>query len=291
MTQASKKKSGKLGELKLRQVQDTNDLKRRVMTIGFYGLAGFLGYKFLLQPQLEKYRERKEKNDIINNDNKRQATVLYNAMNPSGIKWMRSFDTTNENMMYEAARKITDWNEVQTTYRNLYSRDLLSDLDSELTTKELQTLYSILSQSSSGSGSGSSSKSSSSNKSYTRKGMLIVASTNIRIRSTPDSSVSAYSFNTNVLGVANTNEFLGWATGKQHVDNKGVKYLEVRIKFSELLPSNVFSKIYSKQKTKTMTFWVGLGAIKQYSYYQQLLDAGVKFYKGVKDSGLRINFK
>jgi hypothetical protein len=275
--------------LQPKQIQDTDDLKRRAMTIGFYGLAGFLGYKFVLQPQIDKYRQRKEKNDIVYNDNKRQATVLYNAMNPSGIKWMKTFDTTNEEMVYDAARRITNWNEVQTTYRNLYSKDLLNDLQNELTTKEFNTFFSLLNtKNSSSSSSGSSG---STGKAYTKKGMLIVASANIRLRTTPDSTISAYSLNTNVLGVAKTNEFLGWATGRQQVDNAGVKYLEVRIKFSANVPTNVFSKLYSKLKSKTMTFWVGLGAIKQYSYYSQLTSAGIKLYTGVKDSGLRINFK
>ena len=276
--------------LRPKQIQDTDDLKRRAMTIGFYGLAGFLGYKFVLQPQIDKYRQRKEKNDIVYNDNKRQATVLYNAMNPSGIKWMKTFDTTNEDMIYEAARKITDWNEVQTTYRNLYKSDLLSDLESELKTNELKTFYSIISSSSGNSSNGSNSGSGA-GKAYTKKGRMIVASTNIRLRATPDSTISAYAINTNVLGVAKTNEFLGWATGKQQVDNKGVKYLEVKIKFSDTVPKNVFAKLYKKLNSKTMIFWVGLGAIRQYSYYDKLFASGAKLYKGVKDSGLRINFK
>ncbi|MBT3422931.1 MAG: hypothetical protein HOD63_01405 [Bacteroidetes bacterium] len=271
--------------LQPKQIQDTDDLKRRAMTIGFYGLAGFLGYKFLLQPQIQKYKQRKEQNDVVFNDNKRQATVLFNAMNPSGIKWMQAFDTTNEEMVYDAARRITNWNEVQTTYRNLYSKDLLNDLQNELTTKEFNTFFSLLNTNSSSSSNGSST-----GKAYTKKGMLIVASANIRLRTTPDSTISAYSLNTNVLGVAKTNTFLGWATGQQQIDNDGVKYLEVRIKFSTLVPSNVFSKLYSKLKNKTMTFWVGLGAIKQYSYYSQLTSAGIKLYAGVKDSGLRTNF-
>ncbi|MBT7825963.1 MAG: hypothetical protein HN600_05160 [Bacteroidetes bacterium] len=269
--------------LQPKQIQDTDDLKRRAMTIGFYGLAGFLGYKFLLQPQIQKYKQRKEQNDVVFNDNKRQATVLFNAMNPSGIKWMQAFDTTNEEMVYDAARRITNWNEVQTTYRNLYSKDLLNDLQNELTTKEFNTFFSLLNTK-------NSSGSSSTGKAYTKKGMMIVASANIRLRTTPDSTISAYSLNTNVLGVAKTNTFLGWATGQQQIDNDGVKYLEVRIKFSTLVPSNVFSKLYSKLKNKTMTFWVGLGAIKQYSYYSQLTSAGIKLYAGVKDSGLRTNF-
>jgi hypothetical protein len=271
----------------IKPIQDSDDLKRRLMTIGFYGLAGFFGYKFLLQPQLKKYRERKEQNDVVNNDNKRQATVLFNAMNPSGIRWMRSFDTTNEDMIYEAARKITNWNEVQTSYRNLYSRNLLNDLENELRTEELKTFYTLISNNNTS----SSGTNSSTNKSYTKKGMLVAASTNVRLRNTPDSTVSAYSINTNVLGVAKTNDFLGWATGKQRIDNKGVKYLEVKIKFTEAVPANVFSTLYKKLNSKIMTFWVGNGAVKQFREYSQLLNSGAKLYKGVKDSALRVNFK
>lgn len=285
----TKKNLQKNSPFQIRQVQDTNDLKRRFMTIGFYGIAGFLGFKFLLQPQLEKYLQRKAQNDVVFNENKQQASVLYNAMNPSGVSWMRSIDQTNEKMVYEAARRISNWNEVRTTYRNLYNRDLLADLQSELDTNEYKTFLTLLNSGSSTTN--SSSGSGTPAKAFTKQGMLIVASANIRIRSTPDSSVSAYALNTNVLGVANTNEFLGWATGKQQVDNKGVKYLEAKIKFAEAVPSNVFAKVYAKQKSKIMTFWVGAGAIRQYSYYSELTTAGVLLYKGVKDSGLRINFK
>ena len=271
----------------IKPIQSTDDLKRRVMTIGFYGIAGFLGYKMILQPQIKKFRKKNEEGEVVLDENKRQATVLYNAMNPSGVRWMRNMDATDEEMLYEAARKITDWKEVQNSYFNLYNRSLLSDLEKEVSPKELKVFYTLLSNNPNGkNNNGSSDK-----NPYTKKGMLIVASKDIRLRSTPDSSVSAYSFNTNILGVAKAYEFLGWATGNWRIDNEGVKYLEVRINFTAAIPNNVFALIYKKYNNKVMTFWVGLGAVKQYSYYEQLFDAGVKLYKGVKDSGLRKNFK
>ena len=273
----------KTNPVKFKQVKDVDDLKRRAMTIGFYGIAGFLGYKFLLQPALEKYRKKHEQNTLLDDPNKLQATVLYNAMNPSGISWMRSFDKTNEDMIYEAARKITDWNAVQTTYRNLYTRDLLSDLQSELDTEEYQTFIKILNQSK---GSGNNPAASTANK-----GMIIASKVDIRLRSTPDSSDGTFTFNSNILGTAKASKFLGWATGKQQVDNKGVKYLEVMIKFNEEVPSGVFNDIYKKNKSKTISFWAGAGAIHQFRFYKQMNDAGIKLYKGVSDMGLRKDFK
>ncbi len=83
-TQEPKKK----GILQLKQIKDTGDLQRRAMTIGFYGAAGFVGYKFLLQPIWEKMRRRQEEKIVSNDPNRQQATIIYNAMNTSGFSWM-----------------------------------------------------------------------------------------------------------------------------------------------------------------------------------------------------------
>ena len=123
------------------------------------------------------------------------------------------------------------------------------------------------------------------------KGMLVAAKKNIRLRSTPDSSKGVFSLNTNILSTAKSGKFLGWATGKQEVDNQGVKYIQVMIRFEEAIPAGAFTQVYRKQGTKTMTFWVGTGAIHQFRYYKQLVDMGIKLYKGAKDMGLRKDFK
>lgn len=271
--------------LKIKQVRDLDDLKSRLLTIGFYGAAGFLGYRFLLKPAIENMRKKREQGQMLSDPNRRQASVLYNAMNPSGVSWMRSMDTTNEKLIYDAARKITNWNAVQTAYRNLYSRDLLSDLQSELDSEEYQTLLRILAE-------GKSSNSNvSANSQSTLKGLLIAAKSNIRLRSTPDSSPGAFSLNTNILATASAGSFLGWSTGQVEVDNNGVKYLQVKIHFKEGVPPGALSQVNKKQKSKTLTFWVGAGAIYQFKYYQQMFDQGIKLYKGVYDLGLRKDFK
>ncbi len=262
----------------IKQVQNIDDLKRRVLTIGFYGAAGFAGYRFLLLPALRKMRKNQAQNTLMTDPNKRQATVLYNAMNTSGISWMRSFDQTNEEMIYDAARSITNWNAVQLTYRNLYNRDLLSDLQGELDTDEYQTFLKILSQTKSGKTNAGSQN--------TLAGKLIASSKDVRLRSTPDSSPGVFSFNSNILATAQSGKFLGWATGKLQVDNKGVKYLEVLIRFNDEIPSGALKKISEEQNNNTLRFWVGAGAIQQYQNSNQLINAGIKLYSGVSEVGL-----
>jgi hypothetical protein len=161
----------------------------------------------------------------------------------------------------------------------------LSDLQSDLDTEEYQTFLSILSHCHSTTANGKPTGN------FTSKGMIIASSKDVRLRSTPDSSPGPLSFNSNILSVIKANKFLGWATGKQKIDNKGVKYLEVMIHFKDNIPSGAFQQMYHKLKSKTMTFWVGAGAIHQFKYYKPMFDRGIKIYKGVYDSGLRKQIK
>jgi hypothetical protein len=278
----SKKAVGKLKAktfLNIKQVQDVDDLKRRAMTVAFYGAAGVLGYKFLLQPALRKYRMKHEQQSMLTDSNKQQATFFYNAMNPSGISWMRAIDYTDEDMIYAAARKVTDWNAVQSTYNNLYNRNLLSDLQSELSTSEYKTFLRILS-----SGKANRDKKNTQNA---RRGLIIASSKAVRLRSTPDSSYKSYSFNSNIYGTVTANTFLGWATGRVKVDNRGVKYIQVIVQFKDRIPSYLMRSISRKQKSKTLSFWVGAGAIYQFQSLAQLTESGIQIPKGVSNMGLK----
>ena len=265
----AKKISSNGNLLKFSKVKDVEDLKSKALTIGFYGVAGFLGYKFLLKPTYLKYRKKSEQMSILTDPNKQQATYLYNAMNPSGISWMRSFDNTNEAMIYAAGRKITNWNSVQRTYQNLYNRNLLSDLQSELDNKEFKTFINIVDA---GKSSITISKT---------NGILLATSKAVRLRSTPDSSIKSYSFNSNIYGVAQANTFLGWATGIVKVDNRGVKYYQVMISFEGLAPYAIFRNISKKQNSHSIKFWVGSGAIYQFRSTEKMAQSGIKIPKGI----------
>jgi len=267
----------KQGILQISKIADGKDLKSRLMTFGFYSLAGILGWKFLAKPMYDNFRRKNEENSIINDPNKQQATIMYNAMNPSGISWMRSFDTTNKNALFESARNITSWNAVQSTYKKLYTRNLLEDLQGELNTEEFKTFMAILNLT-------NVKTTNSGGQVNTTKGYIIVSSTDLRIRSTPDSTISSWSSNSNILGIIKQGNFVGFSTGESKVDNEGVKYIKTSIKFIDTIPES-HKEVYDKQKSKTMTFWVGKGAIAQYKYFKEMYDA----YPNIKINGKNIS--
>lgn len=272
--QSSEKRQG---ILQINRIEDGKDLKSRLMTFGFYSLAGLLGWKFLAKPIYDNFRRKNEENSIINDPNKQQATIMYNAMNPSGISWMRSFDTTNKNALLESARNVTNWNSVQSTYKKLYTRNLLEDIQSELNTDEFTTFMAILNISNAKTANGGATVN-------TNKGYIIVATTDLRIRNTPDSTISSWSTNSNILGTIKQGNFVGFSTGESKVDNEGVKYIKTSIRFLDTIPES-HKEIYNNQKSRTMTFWVGKGAIAQYKYYKEMYDA----YPDIKINGKNIS--
>ena len=122
-------------------------------------------------------------------------------MNPSGVRWMRGMDKTDEEEIFNAARKIKNWAAVQASYQNLYSRDLLNDLQSELDTKEYQSFIRIIQN-------GMNTGTSSGGTIQSTKGMIVSSTKAVRLRSTPDSSPGTYSFNSNILSTIAANKFL-----------------------------------------------------------------------------------
>jgi hypothetical protein len=76
------------------------------------------------------------------------ATLFSAAFNPSGVSWMRSVDGTDEDQCYKNARDMNvnkiPWSMVSTAYKGVFSRDLLQDLQSEMSTSEMNTFNTIL---------------------------------------------------------------------------------------------------------------------------------------------------
>ncbi|MEN9370987.1 MAG: hypothetical protein RLZZ64_62, partial [Bacteroidota bacterium] len=75
----------------------------------------------------------------------RQAMALRSAMNPSGISWMMSMDTTDTGTVLNTAKTITNLDSVQKAYKNLYQDNLLDDIQDELSTSEYQKFLTIIS--------------------------------------------------------------------------------------------------------------------------------------------------
>ncbi len=114
----------------------------------------------------------------------RQAMALRSSMNPSGISWMMSFDTTSTESIIDTAKTITNLDNVQRAYKNLYQDNLLDDLQSELTVSEYQKFLTIIS---------ANAKKDTSNGGsvavqFAKVNQLVVAKKAVSIRSSPDAT-------------------------------------------------------------------------------------------------------
>jgi len=74
----------------------------------------------------------------------RQAMTLRNAMNRSGVSWMMSSDGTNEQLILDTARQISDLDEVSKNYRDLYQSNLLDDLQRELSAEDYSKFLTLV---------------------------------------------------------------------------------------------------------------------------------------------------
>ena len=145
-----------------------------------------MGYR-VTSKAIKSWRERQTSALADERAEVRQAMGLRSAMNPSGISWLMWSDGTNEDAIAQIASQIQDLDTVATAYRNLYSDDLLKDLQSELSTtlfnSFLQTVSNNRINSQSGNRSGQSSTGA-----YTAPQRLVVAKQNVYVRTSPDAS-------------------------------------------------------------------------------------------------------
>lgn len=153
----------------------------------------------------------------------RQATVLRSAMNPSGMSWLMSMDTTDTAKVLDTARSITNLDEVIRSYRNLYSSDLVKDLQSELSSEDYQKFMTLIGNNPGKSGQPAAP--------LAKKNQMVVAKREVNVRSSPDATSSNSWTNLsekNILFTAKPGDFIGYATGKQEFDTKNnVKFIQV----------------------------------------------------------------
>jgi hypothetical protein len=206
----------------------------------------YVGYR-ITSKAIKSKRERQTSALADERAEVRQAMGLRSAMNPSGISWLMWSDGTNEDAIAQIASQIQDLDTVATAYRNLYSDDLLKDLQSELSTtlfnSFLQTVSNNRINTQSGNPSGQSSTGA-----YTAPQRLVVAKQSVYVRTSPDASYHGAWYevgeNKNIFKTAKAGEFIGYATGKQHYDSKNnVKFIEVAYKIGPLAPASLQSQI------------------------------------------------
>lgn len=198
----------------------------------------------------------------------RQAMTLRSALNPSGISWMRGADGTNEQLVLETAKTVTDMDGVIKAYHNLYDSNLLDDLQNDLSAEDFQRFTTLVSSNSKKGGGQPPTQ-------FVKASNLVVAKKEVFIRSSPDATnhgaVYEIASRNNILGKAKPGEFLGYATGKQHFDEKNnVKFIEVGFVVNgEKAPAD--RKGLNKKKT---IYWVSssLNYVDIFSSYKSMFD-------------------
>ena len=154
--------------------------KRLLVGGAAIGIGGFLVYKLVrkLITGMQKRSTEKQAND---SPEVRQAMMLRSAMNPSGITWMMSFDTTNTAAVFDMARQIKSLDDVIVAYRKLYDDDLLHDLQNELSASDYQKFLTMVS-------SNPEKKGGSAPVKFAAKQQMVVAKAEVFLRTSPDAS-------------------------------------------------------------------------------------------------------
>jgi hypothetical protein len=211
----------------------------------------------------------------------RQAMELRSAMNPSGISWMMSFDTTNKSTLMDVTKTITNLDNVSKAYKNLYQDNLLDDLQGELSAEDYQKFLTIVS---------SNQKKNSNNGGsapvqFVKANQLVVAKKEVALRSSPDATNHGAFYEVfskkNIIRYAKVGEFLGYATGRQYYDEvNNVKFIEVAYVINGVkAPASLKSK--NKQR---MSFWVSssINFVEVFSFFKNMYDA---YPKTMSDTG------
>jgi hypothetical protein len=202
----------------------------------------------------------------------RQAMALRSAMNPSGISWMMSFDTTNTSMVLDTAKTITNLDSVQNAYKSLYRDNLLDDLQGELSAGDYQKFLTIVSS--------NSKKDTSSGGSvplqFAKANQLVVAKKAVILRSSPDATNHGAFYEVfsakNIIRTAKAGEFLGYATGRQQYDDvNNVKFIEVAYVINAASAPAAYK---SKNKVR-VSYWVASSSlfVDIFPYYKNMYDA------------------
>lgn len=235
------------------KTQQQNILRGLLIAGGLY-----LGYR-VTSKTIKNMRSRNTSVLADQSPEVRQAMGLRSAMNPSGVSWLMWSDGTNEDAITQISEQIQNLDAVATAYRNLYGKELVADLQGELSTERFNSFLQTVSNNRINKTSGSSSSSTSSGA-YTAPQRMIVAKQSVLVRTSPDASYHGSWYevgeNKNIYKTAQAGEFIGYATGKQHFDSKNnVKFIEVAFRIGQGAPGNL-----AKEIGQSKLLWVSASA-------------------------------
>lgn len=200
-----------------------------------------------------KYRQKEESKKIGTSPEHQAASKLANGFNPSGSSWLKDVDSTNEGIIFSAAKEIAekgyDWAKVVQAYSNLYGRNLGEDLKAELDADEYDKFFNIINL--------AKKDLTKTSPAYTVKpGHVIVSTAVVNIRKTPRWTEKGIIYASNVIATAESGRIIGVPTGRTSFDENpkaGVLFLEVKI-------------LDSKEKSKNYTAWVASSQVKSVAF-------------------------
>lgn len=141
-----------------------------------------------------------------------QARALNAAMNPSGVDWMRTFDTTNTDAIYSIAPQITSLDEVKDFYKaQTQGRVLHEDLINELGAEGYDKFLALATKGKSGS------PKYSTTRTDIPANLWVVTSLDANIRKTAK-KISPYAPDSNILKLVPKGKSIGITTGKYAYD-------------------------------------------------------------------------
>ncbi len=182
-----------------------------------YGIKAVLvaGAVYGITKIVKNYQKSNTEHQVEKKPEVSQAMAIYSAMNPSGMDWMKKMDGTNTEAILNTAQEITDLNKVQDAYRKLYNSSLLDDLRQELNPEDYTKFLNTLKFNQKNINKGNNKP-----KIDFKKGSLVATKLQVNVRKTPK-NISKWSFDNNIIKLAEAGKFIGFATGKSEFDNSG----------------------------------------------------------------------
>lgn len=190
----------------------SDEQKKKLLKLGVLG-----GLLWVLKGAVDdianSIRKKKTEADMDTDPSAGQAEALKAAMNPSGNYWMRYFDGTNTEGVFETAKEIKDLDKVNDHYKSITDDhvSVYDALQSELSSEDYQKFLAIATKGKTGS----------SYYAPTRDDIpanaWVVSRLNTNVRKTPVFTHTYNLFN-NILKTVSPNKILGVSTGKFSYD-------------------------------------------------------------------------
>jgi hypothetical protein len=231
-------------------IPKATDFKTKAIAAGV-GAIALTGIILGAIKYIEHTKTTETEKQVLTNPQVQQAMTLRAALYRSGIDWAVHAGTADTDALFNIASTITDLNEVETEYTNLYHSDLLADLKEKLSADELTKFLNTINYNPSSVENVAKVKAGAPPKIGFAKA-LIVTTAKANLRKAPKDT-KRWSFHGNIITLAEKGMFLGGSTGKTVYDNNG-----------ESKTGTLYIEIKSRawDTRKPIFFWVAASQVK-----------------------------